>query len=381
MEHVAKTPMPAPAGPSAARPTARRVAGPAFVDNSAHGAALRHVTQLMQNGPVAVAQRRAWSDLFGTRAKSLADPAGSAPQQPIQRVGQDAPSPAVIQRQESLAQKIVRILGKRNITVTAEDAARYAAALEAADENTLVPVAGRNRALKVNRRGIVSSVAWRPPSDASKMRVSPENGPMAEDESSMVTEGPRPLTGAVATQDVTIDAAALDDIPDRENLGSVMGGSASQLSAITNSEWLHMVAHSLGGSDTPANLGAGPHSLNTAMIPFERVVRVAARTGTVVDYRVTFFSDVEGSANYVHHVQLDIAFQGGQSGSWTLEVNRDRIGQFINGQVLNDIERIVEVFARSGPSSVSSGPSSSSSSSAQGGSSSPSPSPSDDSKV
>jgi hypothetical protein len=252
--------------------------------------------------------------------------------------------PAVHQLQERLEQKIQRILGKRRIEVSDSDASAYASALVSQPENTPIPVTGHHRALKLNSVGVVSSVAWRPPSDASRMRVSPMSGPMNEDENSMLTEGPRPLTGAVVSQDATITAAVLADIPERASLASVMGGSASQLSGISNSEWLHMVAHSLGGADAPANVQAGPHSLNTAMIPFERLVRSSARAGKVVDYQVTFFSDTQGHIAYVHHVEIGIKLPNGCSGTWTLEVNRERQGEFINGQVLAKIEEVVNRF-------------------------------------
>jgi hypothetical protein len=277
-------------------------------------------------------------------ALASADRDSHAPAQ-FHRVGPGSPPAPVAQLQESLEEKIKRILGQRKIDISDSDATDYAVALTTHPQNTPIPVAGRHRALKLNSAGVVSSVAWRPASDASRMRVSPMNGPMNQEESSMLTEGPRPLTGAMLSQDATIDAATLADIPERDSLGRVMGGSASKLSGIQNSEWLHLVAHSLGGADAPTNVQAGSHSLNTAMIPFERLVRSSARAGRLVDYQVTFFSDAEGDVAYVHHVQIGITLPGGQAGTWTLEVNRDRQEEFINGQVLAEIEGIVAKFS------------------------------------
>ncbi|MEN9865213.1 MAG: hypothetical protein RL748_803, partial [Pseudomonadota bacterium] len=157
----------------------------------------------------------------------------------------------VLQLVETLEQKVQRILKSRNIIISEQEAAEYAHHLTSNPENTLIPVKGRHRALKLNHAGVVSSVQWRPPSDASRMRVSAMSGPMEEDESSMLTEGPRPLTGEISSQDASIAAASLADIPPRDQLGKVMGGSAAQLSGIENSEWLHLVAHSLGGADLP----------------------------------------------------------------------------------------------------------------------------------
>lgn len=261
---------------------------------------------------------------------------------PVERT---SPASAPMQFQESLEQKIQRILARRGIHIDADEASGYAVELTSHVENTPIPVKGRHRALKLNRAGVVSSVAWRPPSDASGMRISPINGPLPQDESDMVTDGPRPLTGAITTQDATISAASLHDIPQRASLGTVMGGSASQMSEIQNSEWLHLVAHSLGGEDLPHNIVAGPHSLNTAMIPFERFVRASARAGKVVDYAVTFFSDIEGSVPYVHHVEIRIDLPGDVSGTWTLEVSATHRDQFINGQALASIEETVAKFA------------------------------------
>jgi hypothetical protein len=160
-----------------------------------------------------------------------------------------------------------------------------------------------------------------------------------------VTDGPRPLTGAIVARDATIDAAALRDLPPRSALGGIMGGSAAALSNIENSEWLHLIAHSLGGEDAPANIVAGPHSLNTAMIKFEVLVRNSVRLGKAVNYAVTFFASVEGQVNYVHHVEIRIAFQGGGERTWTLEVNRHRIGEFINGGVYDEIGAHLQGFS------------------------------------
>ena len=247
--------------------------------------------------------------------------------------------------EESTEANIVRILKKRNIFISTDEVEFYASELLSNPPNTLVPIKGHHRALKMSSVGLISSVVWRPPSDASRMRVSPFNGPLLEEESSMLTMGPRPLIGSITWQSATIDQQMLTNIPERPSLASVMGGSASKLSGVDNSEWLHLRAHSLGGPDTPVNLVAGPHSLNTAMIPFERFVRSKVRQGVVVDYDVTFFSEQEGSVSYVHHVQIDIKLANGIEGSWTLEVNSQKRDEFINGQVLAEIEDAVKQFS------------------------------------
>lgn len=294
---------------------------------------------------------------FQPQARHAAPPAGAVPQKGVAQPFLPGSLPLVtrpstIQRMEveepeteTLEQRVIRILARRNIAISNEEAAFYASELTSHEENTLIPVKGRHRALKLNRAGVVSSVEWRPPSDASRMRVSPYYGPVDERGSKMLTMGPRPLTGTMIRQDATISSRDLGDIPPRPGLAGVMGGSAAQVSRIQNSEWLHLIAHSLGGPDTPANLVAGPHSLNTAMIPFERCVRVAVRKGMAVDYSVTFFADNMGTVSYVHHVEITISFPGGKKGTWTLEVNPDSPGEFINGGVLSEIEGVVEAFA------------------------------------
>jgi hypothetical protein len=254
-------------------------------------------------------------------------------------------SPLLVQLVETLSQKIQRILQQRRIEITPQDADNYATQLQTPPRNTLIQVLGRNRALKMNNIGVVSSVEYRPPSDASNMRVSPYFGPMPQDASSMVSEGRYPITGFVMSQDIRLDAANLNDIPDREDLGRVMGGSAAILSNIPNSEWLHLVAHSLVGPDTADNLQAGPHPLNTAMIPFERAVRNMVRQGQIVNYQVTFFADTENDEQifYVHHVEIGIQVNDqSETRYWTLNVDPNHRDQFINGQVLAEIQQIAQ---------------------------------------
>lgn len=168
------------------------------------------------------------------------------------------------------------------------------------------------------------------------------------------------MTGLVTTHDVTISAADLKHIVPRSSLHSVMGGSAAAMSGIANSEWLHAVAHSLGGPDAVSNLAAGPHSLNTAMIPFETAVKRLVHSGLVVDYHVTFFTqDLPGTAmQYISAVEIGIEIHGGTQKDWTLVVNSKDIEKFINGQVLAEIEGVAGSFGAASSSSASSSSSS-----------------------
>jgi hypothetical protein len=254
----------------------------------------------------------------------------------------------VIQREETLAENISRILRKRDIFIGDEDADEYAKKLVANPPNTEIQVSGHHRALKINASGVLSSIKRRPPSSAENMRVSPFFGPMNKENISAIAEGRFPISGGIQQQDVTIKSSDLAHIAPRGNLSTEMGGSAAKMSTIEHSEWLHAVAHSLGGDDKGYNLAAGPHSLNTAMIPFETAVKKLVFDGKVVDYSVTFFTDyLDTGLLYIHHVEIGIQVDGGGRKFWTLFVNTDRISEFINGGVLAEIQEIANLFVTS----------------------------------
>lgn len=254
----------------------------------------------------------------------------------------------IIQREETLAENIIRILSSRQIYIGDEDADAYAKKLKSSPPNTEIQVYGHHRALKINASGMLSSVRRRPPSSAENMRVSPFFGPMKEENISAIAEGRFPISGGVLQQDVTIKSSDLAHIAPRGNLSTEMGGSAAKMSKIEHSEWLHAVAHSLGGDDKGYNLAAGPHSLNTAMIPFETAVKKLVFDGKVVDYSVTFFTDyLDNGLLYIHHVEIGIQVGGLGRKFWTLFVNHEMISQFINGGVLAEIQGIANIFVTS----------------------------------
>ncbi|MEN1835644.1 hypothetical protein AAIM60_22445 [Pseudomonas lijiangensis] len=82
---------------------------------------------------------------------------------------------------------------------------------------------------------------------------------------------------------------------------SVMGDSARNYAASVYGEewaharkweWLHIVAHSLGGNNEVGNLVAGTFEANTQMIPHERAIRDLSQKGTVrVTYQIDLFPD------------------------------------------------------------------------------------------
>lgn len=254
----------------------------------------------------------------------------------------------VVQRAETLADNIIRILSKRRIFIGDEDADEYAKKLENTPPNTEIQVSGHHRALKRDASGMLSSIKRRPPSSAENMRVSPFFGPMEEENISAIAKGRFPISGGILQQDVTIKSSDLANIAPRGNLSTEMGGSAAKKSRIEHSEWLHAVAHSLGGADKAYNLAAGPHSLNTAMIPFETAVKKLVFDGKVVDYSVTFFTDyLDNGLPYIHHVEIGIQAGGEGMKYWTLVVDPKMMDQFINGGVLAEIEEIANLFVTS----------------------------------
>lgn len=82
---------------------------------------------------------------------------------------------------------------------------------------------------------------------------------------------------------------------------SVMGDSARNYAASVYGEtwaherkweWLHIVAHSLGGNNEVGNLVAGTFEANTQMIPHERKIRDLSQNGSVsVSYQIDLFPD------------------------------------------------------------------------------------------
>lgn len=247
----------------------------------------------------------------------------------------------VVQRDETLSENIVRILLQRGIYISDEEADEYAKLLDDAPANTEIQIFNRHRALKLNAAGRLSSVKRRPPSGAHHMRADPKFGPMEEENISMISEGRFPTVGNIVENAISIKGSDLAKIDPRDNLRSVMGGSAAEMSQIAHSEWLHCIAHSLGGEDKHYNLAAGPHALNTAMIPFELAVKKLVFAGKVVDYNVVFFTNqLEGGLTYVTGVEIGIAINNSEAKYWTLGVNESRVSEFINGGVLAEIEGI-----------------------------------------
>lgn len=270
----------------------------------------------------------------------------------VQREGEDEDQAMDVEDDENdqekeLAEDIIRILAKRRIYIGDEEADAYAKKLLASERNTAVQVFGRHRALKLNKAGGLSSVHRRPPSSAHNMRVDPIYGPMEEKNASMIEENRFPLTGGILEQDVKIRASDLQKIVPRSNLRTVMGGSAAGLSNIQSSEWLHAIAHSLGGADQDHNLSAGPHALNTAMIPFETAVKQLVYDGKVVDYSVIFFTDTINDIAYIRAVEIGIDVNGKGRKYWTLTVDESRRDAFINGGVLGEIQGIASSFVSS----------------------------------
>lgn len=110
------------------------------------------------------------------------------------------------------------------------------------------------------------------------------------------------------TSEAVINHRSITGLRKRASLNTVMKGSAYDHTGIVSSEYLHRIAHSLGGSDTPDNLTPGYHALNTAMIPIENFVRNLADKGLDVTYRVQFFPRV-GDAIWVSDAHITVKFK------------------------------------------------------------------------
>lgn len=115
-------------------------------------------------------------------------------------------------------------------------------------------------------------------------------------------------------------------VPPRPSLNTIMGGSAWEVSRVSDAEYLHMIAHSLGGADDASNLMPGYHALNTAMIPFEAFVKNTAAVRPVV-YRVDFLPHPGFGSLWVSTVQIQIRVfvgDGTYTGSWTISIPENK---------------------------------------------------------
>ncbi len=110
------------------------------------------------------------------------------------------------------------------------------------------------------------------------------------------------------TSEAVIRHKSLTDISKRASLNTVMDGSAYERTGIVNSEHLHRIAHSMGGSDTADNLTPGYHALNTAMIPIENFVRDLAAKKMDVSYNVQFFPR-PGNDIWTGEAHMTVAFK------------------------------------------------------------------------
>ena len=239
------------------------------------------------------------ADVMGARALDAGDP-----------LRQAMPASAhcgasVRQLVETLAQKIRRVLRGHGIAIADGDAGAYAADLTA-QPNAWLQIRGHHRAIKLFANGAIHTRKQRPPRDAGPMRMEQQAGPFPAEHYGLVTEGPRPLEGSSHSQSGVID---MSSIRRRRAAGDVMGGSAAELSEQAHAEWLHLVAHSLGGLEIIANMRAGSHALNTAMIPYERF-GAAMAANQEVHYTVTFFMVECGEVEFAYAAEISIEIGG-----------------------------------------------------------------------
>lgn len=148
-------------------------------------------------------------------------------------------------------------------------------------------IGNHHRVLKMDTLGRLSVHSQHFAGTGMMGRVAPDTGTTPPLD--MLTLGPRPLVGGMEYGE--IDSAQIPSHPPpRESLAQVMGESAYSKTGVVGSEYLHIIGHQLGGSDTPANLVPGSHSLNTGMIPIENYVRGLRDQRVTAHYQVKFFT-------------------------------------------------------------------------------------------
>lgn len=110
------------------------------------------------------------------------------------------------------------------------------------------------------------------------------------------------------THGAIITKESLSKIQKRGNLKQITGDSASSITGIINAEFLHAIAHCLGGADSPENLYAGSHALNTAMIPIEKFVHNLVMQGIPVYYEVTMLPSVYEQSIFISEAIISIGY-------------------------------------------------------------------------
>lgn len=93
----------------------------------------------------------------------------------------------------------------------------------------------------------------------------------------------------------------------RELANKVMGRSASDAAGQTGVEYLHRIAHQLGGAESPDNLFIGTHALNTAMMPVEKAVHDLVAAGNELGYKVEEVNHMKRSLNPVSAVKITVS--------------------------------------------------------------------------
>lgn len=150
-----------------------------------------------------------------------------------------------------------------------------------------------------------------------------------------------PVEGFSASRDFTKDSTA--HTSSRPSLSTVMGGSAQVKSKVANAEYLHIIAHSLGGADDYSNLVPGCHALNTAMIPFESFVSNAVTEKYPVTYQVDFLPRPGFGVFWVDTAQIQICVGLKSSvckGSWTISIPKnERLSKASFDQINEEVNK------------------------------------------
>ncbi len=83
----------------------------------------------------------------------------------------------------------------------------------------------------------------------------------------------------------------------RVSLSKHFTDNAHKLSKHPFAEFLHIIAHSLGGSEDPSNVVLGSSALNTAMMPLEALALNLSQVASELNYEVGYYPNNNSSEN------------------------------------------------------------------------------------
>lgn len=107
----------------------------------------------------------------------------------------------------------------------------------------------------------------------------------------------------------------------RVSFSKHFAGSAHQLSNHLFAEFLHIIAHSLGGSEDPSNVVLGSSALNTAMMPFEALALNLSQVVSELNYEVGYYPNNSSPENSDEETdETGVTSQARSAPDWTNDV-------------------------------------------------------------